>query len=65
MVNLGNLWHLWRPKNYFGYNHVGYPWKKHGKCEPTVKTRGKYLYYVKSYAQKTKICTFLDFLGQF
>ena len=36
----------------FGYNHVGYSWNKHGKCEPPVKTIGKYLYYIKSYAQK-------------
>ena len=30
------------------YNHVGYPWNKHGKCEAPVKTRGYYLYYFKS-----------------
>ena len=27
-------------KNDFEYIHVGYPWNKHGKCEPPVKTRG-------------------------
>ena len=43
------------PNNYdFGYNHVGYHWIKHGKCGPSVKTRGQNLDWIKSYGQKIK-----------